>query len=167
MAEMHDKFMKTAFLFADESKCVSYHVGAVIVKDKRIVSIGYNGTPPGLPNCCEVFNKDQFDREAHHVWSRANEIHAEMNAIAFSAKHNVEVDGCDMYITTSPCNDCLKNVSATGIKNIYYLYLYDKEPINPELLKAVNVQEVPGAAKIKQWVEDNNLNYIPKQRRNG
>jgi len=90
-----------------------------------------------------------------------------MNAIAFSAKHNVEVDGCDMYITTSPCNDCLKNVSATGIKNIYYLYLYDKEPINPELLKAVNVQEVPGAAKIKQWVEDNNLNYIPKQRRNG
>ncbi|HPI82018.1 MAG TPA: deaminase [Candidatus Paceibacterota bacterium] len=165
MAEMHDKFMKTAFLFAEESKCVSYHVGAVIVKDKRIISIGYNGTPPGLPNCDEVFDKDNFDREAHHHWSKDNEIHAEMNALAFAAKTNIETEGADMYITTSPCNDCLKNISMTGIKNVYYLYLYDKIELNPALLKVVNVQEVPGAEEIKEWVERNNLNYKPKQGR--
>jgi len=165
MAEMHDKFMKAAFLFASESKCVSHHVGAVIVKDKRIISIGYNGSPPGLPNCCEVFNKDGFDREAHHKWSKDNEIHAEMNALAFAAKTNIETEGADMYVTLSPCNDCLKNLSMTGIKNIYYLYLYDKEALNPELLKVINVKEVPGAEEIKKWVEKNNLLYVPKQGR--
>lgn len=165
MSEMHDKFMKTAFLFADESKCVSYHVGAVIVKDKRIISIGYNGTPPSLPNCDEVFDRNNFDREAHHHWSKDNEIHAEMNALAFAAKTNIETEGADMYITTSPCNDCLKNISMTGIKNVYYLYLYDKIELNPALLKVVNVQEVPGAEEIKEWVEKNNLNYKPKQGR--
>lgn len=165
MAEMHDKFMKTAFLFADESKCVSHHVGAVIVKDFRIISIGYNGTPPGLPNCNEVFDPFEFDRETHHIWSKDNEIHAEMNAIAFAAKTNIETQGADMYVTVSPCNDCLKNISMTGIKNVYYLYLYDKIDLNQALLEVVNVQEVPGAKEIKKWVEYNNLNYIPKQGR--
>ena len=165
MAEIHDKFMKTAFLFADESKCVSHHVGAVIVKDKRIISIGYNGSPPDLPNCCEIFDKDNFDREDHHKWSKDNEIHAEMNALAFAAKTNIETEGADMYITLSPCNDCLKNISMTGIKNVYYLYLYDKIDLNPALLKVVNVQEVPGADTIKEWVEMNNLSYTPKQGR--
>lgn len=165
MAEMHDKFMKTAFLFADESKCVSYHVGAVIVKDKRIVSIGYNGTPSDLPNCNELFDLENFDREEHHKWSRDNEIHAEMNAIGFAAKKGEDIEGCDMYVTTSPCNDCLKNICATGIKNVYYLYLYDKIDLNPALLKKVNVQQVPGAKEIKEWVEKNHLNYKPKQGR--
>ena len=166
MAEMHDKFMKTAFLFADESKCVSYHVGAAIVKDKRIVSIGYNGTPPGSPNCCDVFNKDNFDREAHHFWSKENEIHAEMNAVAFAAKKGESIENCDIYVTIQPCNDCLKNLSMAGIKRLFYLYPYDKEKMNSALLKILNVQEVPGAEEIKGWVEKNNFNYIPKQRRN-
>lgn len=165
MAEMHDVFMKTAFLVAEKSHCVSHHVGAVIVKNKRIIAMGYNGTPPGLPNCSEHFDPENFDREEHHKWSKDNEIHAEMNAIAFSAKHNVEIDGCDIYVTISPCNDCLKNLSMTGIKNIYYLYLYDKIDLNPELLRIVNVQEVPGAREIKDFVEKNNLLHIPTQRK--
>jgi len=164
MSKLHDVFMKTAFLFAEKSNCVSHHVGAVIVKDDRIVITGYNGTPKGLPNCCEVFNKDNFIRSKHHIWSKDNEIHAEMNAIAFAAKHNVEVDGCDIYVTISPCNDCLKNLVPTGIKNIYYLYLYDKSTLNPELLKRINVQEVPGAEKIKKWVHKNNLLYVSKEK---
>lgn len=161
---MHDKFMKTAFLFADESKCVSYHVGAVIVKDKRIVSIGYNGTPPDLPNCCEVFDKDNFDPVAHTEFQEENEIHAEMNAILFAANNGESINGCDMYVTTSPCTDCLKNISMSGIKNVYYLYPY-RQGLNSAILKKVNVQEVPGAEEITKWVEMNDLNYIPKQRR--
>lgn len=164
MSKMHDVFMKTAFLFAEKSKCVSHHVGAVIVKGDRIISVGYNGTPPGMPNCSDVFVPANFDREEHHKWSSDNEIHAEMNAISFAAKTNIETDGADMYVTISPCNYCLKNITMTGIKNVYYLYPYDGSEINPELLKNVNVQEVPGAPEIKAWVDRNDLLYVPFQR---
>jgi len=127
--------------------------------------MGYNGAPPGLPNCCNVFNKNKFDPIEHSKWSSDNEVHAEMNAIAFAAKHNVEVDECDMYVTISPCNECLKNISMTGIKNIYYLYLYDRVKLNPILLQKVNVEEVRGAKELKEWVKKFDLLYIPKQRR--
>jgi len=90
-----------------------------------------------------------------------------MNTIAFAAKHNVELDGCDIYVTISPCNQCLKNLVPTGIKNVYYLYLYDRDTLNPLMLKLVNVVEVPGAEQIKEWVKYNDLLYIPKQRRDG
>ena len=165
MSQMHDVFMKTAFLFAEKSHCVSHHVGAVIVKNGRIIVTGYNGTPEDLPNCDEVFNKENFDREAHHLWSKDNEVHAEMNAISFASKNDVNTDGADMYVTISPCNECLKNAIPAGSKNIYYLYLYDKINLNPTLLKKVNVQEVPGAKEIKEFVEKNNLLYISSSRK--
>ena len=164
MKKLHDVFMKTAFLFAEKSKCVSHHVGAVVVKNNRIIISGINGSPTGLPNCCEIFDKNKFDREEHHVWSKDNEIHAEMNTIAFAAKHNVELNGCDIYVTISPCNECLKNLVPTGITNVYFLYPYDKSTLNPVILQKLNVVEVPGAKEIKEWVEGNDLLYIPKQK---
>lgn len=166
MSQMHDVFMKTAFLFAEKSHCVSHHVGAVIVKNGRIIATGYNGTPEGLGNCDNTFDPNHFNREAHHIWSNNNEIHAEMNSIAFAAKNDVNIDGADMYVTISPCNECLKNAIPSGIKNIYFLYLYDKINLNPILLKKINVQEVPGAEEIKEFVEKNNLLYISSQRKN-
>jgi len=166
MTKNHDIFMKTAFLFASKSKCVSHHVGAVIVKDDRIISVGYNGTPPGLPNCCEVFDKDNFDRVEHSSWSKDNEIHAEMNSLMYATKTNIETQDADIYVTISPCNDCLKNLTASGIKNVYYLYPYDGSVLNPALLTKINVEEVPNTEDIKYWVEHNNLLYIPKQRIN-
>jgi len=165
MGNIHDVFMKTAFIFAAKSHCVSHHVGAVIVKDKRIVVTGINGTPEDLPNCDEVFDKNNFDREAHHIWSKDNEVHAEMNALTYASKHgNIETRDADMYVTISPCNDCLKNAIPAGIKNIYYLYLYDKVKLNPALLKKINVQQVPGAEEIMEFVKLNNLLYVPIQK---
>lgn len=160
----HDLFIKTAFEWAAESKCVSHHVGAVIVKDRRIISTGYNGTPPDLPNCCDVFDKDNFSRVKHIDWSKDHEIHAEMNAIMFAAKEGKAIDGCDLYCTISPCNECLKNIAMSGIRNVYYLYLYDRIELTPAMLKKVNVQEVPNAEYLKDWVVKNDLLYIPKQR---
>ena len=87
-----------------------------------------------------------------------------MNAVAFAAKHDIGIDGADMYVTISPCNDCLKNMIPSGIKNVYYLYLYDKIALNPALLQKINVQEVPGAEEIKKFVEYNDLLYKPKNR---
>lgn len=164
MHKLSDVFIKTAFLFASQSKCVSHRVGAVIVKDGRIIMTGYNGTPPGLPNCCDVFDAFNFERIEHAKWSDDNEIHAEMNAINFAAKHDVDIDGCDMYTTLSPCNQCLKNISMTGIKNVYYLYEYDRIKLNPILLQIVNVQQVDNAEELKKWVERNDLHYKAKQK---
>lgn len=161
MPNMHDVFMKTALLFSGKSKCVSYHVGVVIVKNNRIIVTGYNGSPPGTLNCNEVFTCGCFDRDSHHVWSKDNEVHAEMNAIAFAAKNEVDINGSDMYVTVSPCNDCLKNITMTGIKNVYYLYPYDKSVLNPALTKIVNVAEIPGATELREWAEKNGL--FPKQ----
>lgn len=69
MANLDNFFMNTALSLAEESKCVSFKVGAIIVKDNRIVSMGYNGTPQGFHNCCDVFDKNDFKREDHHGWS--------------------------------------------------------------------------------------------------
>lgn len=159
MPQLHDIFMKTAFLFASNSKCVSHHVGAVIVKDGRIISTGYNGTPPSLINCNEKFNPDNFDRQEHHIWSLENEIHAEQNCIAYAAKNGVNVSGADMYVTISPCNHCLKLINMVGINTIYYLYKYDKVTYNPDLIRNISIIEVPNAMKIRKWVDKNNLYY--------
>ena len=72
-------FIKIANEIASASKCVSKQVGAVIVKDGRILSTGYNGTPPGYENCCDHWNNEYTSE--HHEWSKTYEIHAEMNAI--------------------------------------------------------------------------------------
>ena len=159
MSTMHDVFMKTAFLIAEKSHCVSHHVGTVIVKDSRIISMGYNGTPPKMGNCSDYFDKDNFDRAEHHAWSKDREVHSELNALMFAVKNGLSVKGASLYVTISPCNDCLKNIIMAGIKNIYYLYLYDLTEINKDLAKLINIQEVPGAEDIKQFIEKNNLLY--------
>ena len=127
---MKNFFLKTAYLLGQKSKCVSKQVGAVIAKDKRIISTGYNGTPPGFLNCNEVFNSEDFDREKHHKWSKIYEIHGEMNALMFAAKNDIGVEGAEIYTILQPCDDCLKNIIAAAIKKVYYVYPYDRATKN-------------------------------------
>ena len=117
-------FIDIALRTAQESKCVSLKVGAVIVKDNRIIAQGYNGTPSGQINCDEALKQGLYNREDHHEWSLVNEIHAEMNALMFAAKYGIPVDGCTMYVTHQPCDQCLKNTYQAGIKRIVYLHPY-------------------------------------------
>jgi dCMP deaminase len=114
-------FMQTAFNLSKKSHCVSKKVGVVLAKDGRIISMGYNGSHPGNINCDDVFNRDDMDFEKHHEWSRVFEVHAEMNCLAFAAKNGIKVDGCTLYVTLSPCQDCLKNLMQAGIKRIVFL----------------------------------------------
>ena len=158
MPKFNNFFMKTAFLLAEHSHCVSYHVGAVIVKDNRIISMGYNGTPSGTLNCDQHFDPAGFSREAHIEWSNQNEIHAEMNALAFAAKNGLEVEGCDMYVTMSPCNHCLKNLVPSGIKNVYYFYRYDKSDLNPAILEKINLEHYTNP-DLEDFIEKNKLFY--------
>jgi len=147
-------FLKTAFLLGKESKCVSKQVGAIIVKDKRIISTGYNGTPPGFKNCNEIFDKNNFDREEHHKFSLKYETHAEMNSLMFAAKNDIGVNGADMYTILQPCDDCLKNIIAAGIKKIYYVYSYDKASKNNELWNLIEHEQV-NDTDLLMWLEKN------------
>jgi len=117
------QYMNIAREVARSSKCVSVQVGAIIVKDDRIISTGYNGTPKGYTNCCDVWTESG---EAHSAWSADHEIHAEMNAIIFAARAGLSIEGGTMYTTLSPCRQCLKHLSQAGIQILYYAERYKR-----------------------------------------
>jgi len=124
-------FMNIAKEIASASKCVSKKVGAIIVKSGRILSTGYNGTPPGYINCCDYWD-NKYSKE-HHNWSKAHEIHAEMNAIIWAARKGISIEGATIYVTLEPCSECSKNIIASGIKRIVYEKSY--EHTNSEITK--------------------------------
>jgi len=117
------KLSKNRSRLATASKCVSKQVGAVIVKDGRILSTGYNGTPAGYTNCCEHWD-GEYTKD-HHEWSKTYEIHAEMNAIIWAARKGISIEGATIYVTLEPCSECSKNVIASGIKRIVYNKAYE------------------------------------------
>ncbi|PHQ91388.1 MAG: dCMP deaminase [Sulfurimonas sp.] len=116
-------FINIATELAKASKCVSKQVGAVIVKDGRILSTGYNGTPAGFINCNEHW-KNEYTSE-HHDWSKTYEIHAEMNAIIWAARKGISIENASIYVTLEPCSECSKNLIASGIKRIVYAKEYE------------------------------------------
>jgi dCMP deaminase len=118
----HEYFMNIATEVASRSTCDRKHVGAVIVRDKTILSTGYNGSVRGLPHCDDV---GHMMEDGHCVAT----IHAEANAIIQAAKNGVRVDGAEIYITASPCWNCFKIVANAGIKNIYYGEFYRDDRI--------------------------------------
>lgn len=120
--DWHEYFMNIAAEVATRSTCDRKHVGAVIVRDKTILSTGYNGSVRGLPHCDDV---GHMMEDGHCVAT----IHAEANAIIQAAKNGVRVDGAEIYITASPCWNCFKIVSNAGIKGIYYGEFYRDDRI--------------------------------------
>ena len=116
-------YMKTARLFAEHSSAVRKKVGAVIVKDDRIISIGYNGMPAGWDNTCEELKPQSFPHEPALV-TKTEVLHAESNAIAKLAKSSESGDGASMFITCSPCIDCAKMIYQSGIKEVFYAEEY-------------------------------------------
>jgi dCMP deaminase len=116
-------FMKLAVDVATRATCPRKHVGAIIVRDKRVLATGYNGSPRGMPHCseegigCEL--KDLGGR-----MSCVRTIHAEANAIAQAAQNGVSVDSATVYTTASPCYDCSKLMLNAGIKEIVYGEFY-------------------------------------------
>lgn len=114
--------MKIADQVASRSTCERKHVGAVIVRDKTILSTGYNGSLRGAPHCDDVGH----DMESGHC---VRTVHAESNAIAQAAKHGVMIDRSEMYVTASPCLTCFKLVANAGITKIYYKEFYRDQRI--------------------------------------
>lgn len=119
--------MKTAKLFAEHSSAVRMKVGAVIVKDDRIISIGYNGMPTGWDNVCEEVvtpTLPYLQGDGPTLKTKPEVIHAESNAIAKLAKSTESGDGASMFITCAPCIDCAKMIYQAGIKEVFYGHKY-------------------------------------------
>ncbi len=115
-------FMNIAQVVASRSTCPRKFVGAVIVRDKTILSTGYNGSIRGMPHCTEVGHM----MEAGHCVAT---IHAEANAIIQAAKNGVMIDGGAIYVTASPCWNCFKMIANGGIRRIVYGEFYRDERI--------------------------------------
>ena len=117
--------MKTAETFAELSHARRLHVGAIIVKDDRIISIGYNGMPSGWDNNCE--DTVQHSDDTVTLKSKPEVLHAETNAIAKLAKSTESGNNATMFITHAPCLDCAKLIFQSGIGSVFYRDAYRSE----------------------------------------
>ena len=162
--------MKTAKIFAELSQARRLHVGAIVVKNDRIISIGYNGMPAGWNNDCEYrdymsrdaggwldpdeiyerwpFEEEDFDPDIGYprryaLKTKPEVLHAESNAIAKLAKSNDCGDGADIFITHAPCIECAKLIYQSGINSVYYGENY-RNDAGIEFLKksGVNVEKL-------------------------
>ncbi|MBR6538251.1 MAG: dCMP deaminase family protein [Bacteroides sp.] len=130
-AALDKRYIRMANIWAENSYCQRRQVGALIVKDKMIISDGYNGTPSGFENVCE----DETNHTKPYV------LHAEANAITKIARSNNSSEGATMYVTASPCIECAKLIIQAGIKRVIYSEKYRLED-GIELLKRANIEVV-------------------------
>lgn len=126
--EWDEYFMSIALLASCRSPCQRLNVGSVIVKNNRLISMGYNGYIPGAPHISRV--QDNHEQSI---------IHSEINAITDCAKRGVSLEGSKIYITHFPCPNCFKSIAACGIKEVIYLEDYNNNPIVEELAKDADI----------------------------
>lgn len=129
--ELDKRYIRMATIWAENSYCIRRKVGALIVKDKMIISDGYNGTPSGFENICE---------DEHNI-TKPYVLHAEANAITKIARSNNSSDGATMYVTASPCIECAKLIIQAGIKRVVYSEKYRLED-GIELLNRANIEVI-------------------------
>ena len=123
------RYLRMALIWAENSYCIRRKVGALIVKDKMIISDGYNGTPAGFENVCE----DENAKTKSYV------LHAEANAISKVAKSNNNSMGATLYITDSPCIECAKLIIQSGIVRVVFLRKYHCED-GLDLLNRIHIE---------------------------
>ena len=114
-------FMDITFLVAKRSTCLRRAVGALIVKDKRILSTGYNGAPTGIKHCIEIgCLREKLNVPSGEKHELCRGIHAEQNAIIQAAYHGASIKDATLFCTNMPCSICAKMIINAGIKKIYY-----------------------------------------------
>lgn len=123
------KYLAMARIWSKNSYCERMQVGALLVKDRMIISDGYNGTPSGFPNVCE--GPDGL--------TLPYVLHAEANAISKVARSNNSSDGATLYVTASPCLECAKLIIQAGISRVVFMDMYRK-PEGVELLRQAGVE---------------------------
>ncbi|MCP3660132.1 MAG: dCMP deaminase family protein [Bacteroidetes bacterium] len=125
-------FMKLAIDISSRSHCIKKKVGAVITKDTRVISSGYNGPPSGTYNCDTKWPESGCPRSVKGGCSLA--LHAEQNAIIFAYKNNIDLNLSTLYVTLSPCLNCARLIFGAGIKKVIFLDYYSE-------YKSINIEE--------------------------
>lgn len=141
---LDSRYLRMAQIWAENSYCRRRQVGAIIVKDKMIISDGYNGTPVGFENVCE-------DDDDH---TKAYVLHAEANAITKVAQSNNSSQGATLYVTTSPCIECSKLIIQSGIKRVVFGEVY-RITDGVDLLRRAGIECVQ--------LEKQGDQYVPRQ----
>lgn len=131
LLDLDKRYLRMAAIWAENSYCTRRKVGALIVKDKMIISDGYNGTPAGFENVCELEDGT----------TKPYVLHAEANAITKIARSGNSSEGATIYVTTSPCIECAKLIIQSGIKRVVFSEKYRVED-GIELLKRANIEVV-------------------------
>ena len=125
---LDEYFMEIAKVVAKRSTCLRQQVGAVIVKDKRILATGYNGAPAGLPHCLDIgCPREQLKVPSGERHELCRAVHAEQNTIIQAAVHGVSIAGATLYTTHQPCIMCAKIIINAGIKKVVYGRKYADE----------------------------------------
>lgn len=151
-------FMMSAVLVSSRSTCCRIQTGTLFVKDDRIRSIGYNGVCAGNQHCrdywhqrwqsehtdvyptFEAFLSSSLFQEAHHQNEVVQEVHGEVNAIAYAARNGIGLDGCTVYTVYSPCFRCARQLVSVGVRRVVYLELYEREKAAVTFLKNHGIQ---------------------------
>jgi dCMP deaminase len=138
-AYLNDQFfMKWADDVSKASTCAKIKVGSILVRDRRVLSLGYNGTAAGMAHCIDHFSgersretlgEEEFMRQ-HRIYSEENEIHSESNMITSAWKNRVEVKGATIYSLFSPCFGCSKLIIQAEITRVVYRDLYDQRAVD-------------------------------------
>ena len=139
-----EAYMKTAATFAELSHARRLHVGAIVVKDDRIISIGYNGMPAGWDNNCEDESVELYSGHEGAIHrtvlkTRPEVLHAESNAISKLARSSESGEGATMFITHAPCMDCSKLIYQSGIRSVYFGSAY-RDDSGVKFLKACGIE---------------------------
>jgi len=133
-------FMDITKLVAKRSTCLRRAVGAVVVKDRRILSTGYNGAPVNVTHCVDAgCLREKLNVPSGEKHELCRGIHAEQNAIIQAAYHGVSIKGATLYCTNLPCSICAKMIINAGIKAIYYVEGY-ADSISEDMLKEADIQ---------------------------
>ncbi len=135
-------FMDIAMLVAKRATCIRRSVGAVIVKEKRILSTGYNGVPTGLEHCIDLgCLREKLNVPSGEKHELCRGIHAEQNAIIQAALHGVSIKGASLFCTNLPCSICTKMIINAGLQKIYYLSGY-ADSMAMEMLEEARIDQI-------------------------
>lgn len=142
-------FMQLAQVVSERSTCLRRQVGAVIVKDKQILSTGYNGSPSGLKHCAEVgCLRQKLGIPSGERTEICRAVHAEQNALVQAAKHGVAIDGADIYTTVEPCVLCTKLLINAGVRRVIYQVPYPDALARELSAEAGLVREPMGSGEL-------------------
>ena len=137
-----DYFMQIAEVVATRSSCLRRHVGAVIVKNRQILTTGYNGVPRGIAHCEERgCLRDELRIPSGERYELCRGLHAEQNAVIQAAYHGVAVNGSEMFVTLQPCVTCAKTLINAGIEAVYFRGVFPDE-LSMEIFKEAGTRLV-------------------------